>query len=225
MAANILKPLLQLLSRKKGDPDEFLGDVSGVVHVGANSGQERETYAARNLNVLWIEPIPEVFRILSCNIEELKNQAAVQALVTDADDKEYEFHIANNFGASSSILELKHHKEIWPDVNYTTTVQLKSITLTSLFEKEQLDPRKYQALIMDTQGSELLVLKGSIPLLKHFRFIKTEVPDFESYEGCCQLEEINVFMKEHGYHELTRTKFADRAQGGSYYDVVYKRDF
>jgi hypothetical protein len=153
----------------------------------------------------------------------LKNQLAIKALVTDTDNKEYEFHIANNCGASSSILELKHHKEIWPDVNYTATVRLKSITLTSLFEKEQLDSRKYQALIMDTQGSEQLVLKGSIPLLKHFRFIKTEVPDFESYERCCQLEEINAFMNEHGFHEFTRTKFADRAQGGSYYDVVYKR--
>jgi hypothetical protein len=30
-------------------------------------------------------------------------------------------------------------------------------------------------------------------------------------------------MLKHGYNEFTRTKFADRAQGGSYFDIVYKR--
>jgi hypothetical protein len=68
MVPNIIQPLLQLLSRKKGDLDGFLGDVSGVVHVGANIGQERQLYAAHKLNVLWIEPISEVFKRLESNI-------------------------------------------------------------------------------------------------------------------------------------------------------------
>lgn len=36
----------------------------GVVHVGANLGQERELYEHYGLNVLWVEPIPEVFEQL-----------------------------------------------------------------------------------------------------------------------------------------------------------------
>ncbi|WP_143594022.1 FkbM family methyltransferase [Synechococcus sp. BO 8801] len=64
-------------------------------------------------------------------------------------------------------------------------MRLKSTTLPSLLKVHQLDERDYQALIMDTQGSELLVLKGAIPVLKALPFIKTEVPDFEAYTGCC----------------------------------------
>ncbi len=203
--------------------DGFLRDVSGVVHVGANAGQERYIYDDYGLNVLWVEPIPEVFTQLKANIRNLKNQLAVQALVTDLDDKEYVFHIANNNGASSSILDLKHHRDIWPSVDYTTTVKLKSTTLPSLLEREGIDVSGYDALIMDTQGSELLVLRGSVPVLRHFKFIKTEVPDFESYEGCCQLSDMDSFLSEHGFKEFSRRKFASRAEGGSYFDVIYKR--
>jgi FkbM family methyltransferase len=81
--------------------------VSGVVHVGANLGQEREVYAALGLDVVWIEPIPEIFAQLKENVQGFPNQLAIEALVTDIDDKEYVFHIANNDGASSSILAFK----------------------------------------------------------------------------------------------------------------------
>lgn len=109
----------------------------------------------------------------------------MNALITDVDDKEYVFLISNNSGESSSILDLHLHRDIWPEVNYSTTIRLKSTTLPSLLKVHQLDERDYQALIMDTQGSELLILKGAIPVLKAFLFIKTEVPDFEAYTGCC----------------------------------------
>jgi FkbM family methyltransferase len=204
--------------------DSFLRDVTGVIHVGANYGQEREQYSNFGLQVVWIEPIPEVFKELERNIRSFPNQVAYQELVTDVDGKEYLFHISNNNGASSSILELKQHKDIWPNVNYTNSIALNSITLTSLLKREEIDLSEYQALIMDTQGSELLVLQGSIDLLEYFKFIKTEVPDFESYEGCCQLIDIAEFMKTHGYVEFSRNKFASRDAGGNYFDIVYKKE-
>jgi FkbM family methyltransferase len=201
----------------------FLKEISGVVHVGANTGQERGIYSACGLRVIWVEPIPEAFEKLSANIRGFNNQRAYKALVTDVDEKEYEFHIANNGGQSSSIFSLGQHKDIWPDVHYKQTITLKSITLARLFSQNYLDARNYQALIMDTQGSELLVLKGSLPILDNFKFIKTEVADFESYEGCCQLSDLNEFMIEHGYREFSRKKFAARAEGGSYFNIVYTK--
>lgn len=207
----------------KGDPDRFLQQISGVIHVGANMGQERNLYERYGLRVLWIEPIPEIFKMLKANLEGLHRQRALESLVTDRDDAEYQFHIANNDGASSSILDLKQHKDIWPTVAYTKTITLKSLTLASLLQRERIDPAEYDALIMDTQGSELLVLKGADPVLHSFKYIKTEVPDFESYAGCCQLTDIDSFLTQRGYKEFSRYKFANRAEGGSYYDIVYER--
>lgn len=205
------------------NPDSFLRGVSGVIHVGANTGQERELYEKFGLHVVWIEPIPEVFETLKENLRGFPNQRAIQCLITDRDDEEYQFHIANNNGESSSILDLKQHKDIWPTVTYTTAILLRSTTLASLLRIERIDPSDYQALIIDTQGSELLVLRGGVPLLDNFKYVKTEVADFESYAGCCQLADINSFMTQHGYREFSRYKFARRPGGGSYFDIVYRR--
>lgn len=215
--------LRRLWNAPSGAPDDFLGRVSGVVHVGANLGQEREIYSGHGLRVIWIEPIPEIYSRLSANIRRFRNQIAYQALVTDVDDREYDFHIASNNGGSSSIFDLKRHLELWPEVGYTKSVRLRSTTLPTLFAKERIDARRYDALIMDTQGSELLVLRGSLPILRRFKFIKTEVPDFESYAGCCQLPAIEDFMHEHGYEEFSRRRFAGRAGVGNYFDIVYRR--
>lgn len=216
----IQKKITRLL---KGDPDQFLTNVAGIVHVGANTGQERHRYSQLGLRVLWIEPIPDVFDQLERNIESLPNQRAIQCLVTDKDDELVEFHVANNGGASSSILDFAEHKGIWPDVAYTKTLELRTITLATVFKNYSLDPSDYQAMLLDTQGAELLVLQGSRPLLSGFRYVKTEVADFESYKGCCQLVDIEAFMAAHGYTEVSRTWFAGNGKGGNYYDIVYKR--
>lgn len=206
------------------DPDRFLNDVSGVIHIGANTGQERDQYERHNLNVIWIEPIPEIFAELEFNLGPFPKQRAIPALVTDQNEKEYEFNVASNSGASSSILEFKLHKDIWPKVVFEKKIKLLSKTLPSLITEQGIDLESHQALILDTQGSELLILQGAIPILHHFRYIKSEVPDFESYAGCCQLTDIAQFLTAQGFHEVSRHQVAKRSQGGRYYDVVYKRD-
>jgi len=205
------------------DPDGFLRRSSGVIHVGANVGQERELYGRLGLRVIWIEPVPEVFKTLVVNLQSYPRQAAFQYLVTDQDDVEYTFHVSTNDAESSSILELNLHRDIWPEVSYCRTMTLQGTTLASLLQRERIAIGDYDALVMDTQGSELLVLRGADPVLQSFRFIKTEVADFDSYVGCCQLRDIDAFVTERGFKEISRRRFAERAEGGSYYNVVYAK--
>jgi FkbM family methyltransferase len=208
----------------KANPDSFLKHVSGVIHVGANTGQERKFYADHNVNVLWLEPIPEVFEKLKENIKEYPNQKAYKYLVTDVDNKKYKFHIANNNGKSSSILTIGLHDDIWPHVRYERSILISSITLDSFVQKESVDMMKYDTLIIDTQGSELLVLKGAEKILNKFKYVKTEVPDFEAYVDCCQVNDISEYLKFKGFKEYSKYLFASRKQGGHYYDIVYKRE-
>jgi FkbM family methyltransferase len=213
----------QLRALKKNKEYKFLKEVNGLIHVGANTGQEIALYAKYNLSVIWIEPIEDVFNTLSANLKGFPKQHAIKALVTDVDNKEYEFNVANNGGASSSIFDLNQHKEIWPDIKFDTTISLFSKTLTTLIGEEHINVADYNMLVMDTQGSELLVLKGAIPLLPNFTYIKTEVPDFESYKGCCQLKDIESFLATYGFEEIYRNKFASSPNLGSYYDIIYKK--
>lgn len=199
----------------------FLSKSKGVIHVGANTGQERELYAAYGLNVIWIEPIPEVYDRLNTLIDSYPKQKAFRYLVTDADDKEYLFHISSKGGGASSIYDLAGHKELWPDVTYTQTITLKSITLSSFITKERVELTDYDVLVLDTQGSELLVLRGAINLLPHIKYVRAEVPDFESYSGCCKLPEMDDFFKEHNFRRIAQGVFAHKKGIGTYYEVLY----
>jgi len=204
--------------------DSFMKEVPGIIHIGANDGAERERYRSLGLNVLWIEPIPATFEALCANIAGFPKQRACRYLLAAEDGKEYTFHVANNGGRSSSILDLAMHREIWPDVEFTDELKIPSITLARLAEIEQLDLREYGALVLDTQGSELLVLQGAAPILDRFRFVKTEVADFEAYAGCCQLPELTEFMRQHGFVLSAKAPFAyTHDKVGTCFDVLYRR--
>jgi hypothetical protein len=52
----------------KDNPDHFFKKVKGIVHVGANVGQEIKLYEKYKLSVIWIEPIPEIYEKLKTNL-------------------------------------------------------------------------------------------------------------------------------------------------------------
>jgi 2-O-methyltransferase len=198
------------------NPHYFLREITGLIHVGAHCGQERKTYAKRNLDVLWIEALPDIFEKLCENIRPYPSQTAANYLLTDRDDAEYAFHVANNYGESSSILELGDHKEIWPEVRFERDVKLRSITLDSLLVKLNKSITEFQALIMDTQGSELMVLKGATNSLRFLKFLKVEAWDFEAYLGCPRVTEVVDYLNEYNFQMIRQDKFpqpiSDRGQ-------------
>lgn len=203
--------------------DFFLVDVSTIVHVGASVGQERDDYDRPWLRVVWVEPIPEVFERLVRNLRPFPRQRAIQQLITDRDDVEYPFYIANNDGMSSSILELGLHRDVWPEIAYERTIRLTSATLASLVEREAVVLSGPTALVLDTQGSELLVLRGAGAVLTRVQVVKLEAWDFEAYRNCCRLHEVDAFLADQGFRQRARRVIAERADLGQAFDVVYER--
>lgn len=202
-------------------PDAYLKRVHGVIHVGASIGQERDLYAQHNLHVAWIEPLPDVFPRLLANIERFPRQKAYRYLVTDQEGREYTFHVSSNNGESSSILEFAQGKDFWPQISFSPELTLTSTTLAALVRKENIDIGKHEALVMDTQGSELLVLKGAVELLPGFKYIKTEAADFEIYQGCCRLGDLTAFLAKYGFvRERIERSACDRAR--NCYEVLYR---
>ena len=219
------KRVIRRVSRMfREDPDRFLHSCHGVIHVGANIGQEAHTYHKLNLPVNWIEPIPEVFDQLLVNIDDYPNQIALNELITDADNEEVTLHVANNRGASSSILELNEHKDIWPSVEFVKDISCLSKTLPTALRAANVNVGTYDALVMDTQGSELLVLQGALELLPQFRYIRTEAADFESYKNCATVSSIDAFLAGLGFRLVRKNAFARRKAGGSYFDVLFERE-
>src|SRR5690606_26492200 len=150
------------------------------------------------------------------NIARYPRQRAVQALVTSRDGVEHTFNIASNAGASSSILELAMHAEAWPDVRYVGTRRLVGTTLPSLLAAEGLDVSAYDALVVDVQGADLLVLQGAEPLLDRFAYVQVEAADFEAYRGCGLVADIDALLVAHGFAEVARRTIGRHPSGGRY---------
>jgi len=200
----------------------FLKKVSGVIHIGANEGQERFEYSKHGLNVIWVEPIPSVFQKLVKNIENFPKQKALNYLITADDHSEYEFKISNYDGGSSSIFDLSGHAEIWPSIHYVKSIKIQGHTLGSVIANHDIAMNNYQALIMDVQGAELMVLMGAQKYLKCFKYIKVEASDFELYAGGCLLDEITNFLIEHDFMIEKKIKFAEQTGKGNCYNVLYR---
>ena len=143
--------------------------------------------------------------------------------MTDQIGKSHKFHVSSNAGASSSIYEFALHRDIWPEVTFTHDIDIISSTLDQVMIDKNIDPKSMNALVMDTQGSELLVLKGAGKVLEQVRYIKTEAADFESYVGCTTVVELSDYLSRRGFELIAQEPFADHPAGGRYYELLYKR--
>lgn len=141
-------------------------------------------------------------------------------MLSDVTGRVQTLHIANNAGASSSIFPMDQHKDVWPDVEYVKSHKFMSRTLDDVLCEQH---NHYDALVIDTQGAELLVLRGATESLRHFRFVKAEVCDFSAYAGGCTAEEVNAYLRENGFRLRSKRSFAQHPNGGTYMDVVYDR--
>ena len=203
--------------------NSYLRQTSGLIHVGANLGQERELYARYNLKVLWVEPLPDIFERLCENIKTFPKQTAVNHLLTDQDGAEYPFHVASNDGASSSLLEPARHKTLIPAVRFESTITLKSITLDSLLLQLGESSRSYQTLVVDTQGSELMVLKGAVRTLTQLKFVLAEAADFEAYAGCARVDELTSYLNSAGFTLIRSDRQMESPQGERYFNLLYRK--
>lgn len=197
----------------------------GVIHVGANSGQEVAEYAARNLNVLWLEPITPIFLQLESNINPYSKQRAVNCLVGDEDDKQVTLHLSNNQGLSSSIMDMVDHAVFYPHVHFTDDVECTMNRLDTIMERRQLKLRDYDALVLDVQGAELLVLRGAPKVLNSIRFLQVESANFELYANYPTVEQIEELLRPYHFSEIDRNVFNEFPDhpGKQCFDITYAK--
>jgi FkbM family methyltransferase len=169
-----------------------------------------------------VEAIPELYEELERSIAGYPKQRAVKALATDKDGDSHVIHVASNHGASSSILELHQHRDIWPDIEFVRDIELESSTLPTALSRVGLDPSHYDALIVDTQGSELMVLRGAEPLFPHLTHIQVEAADFEPYKGCATVAGLCTFLSARGFRLVRKKKTATHPDGGRYFDLLFR---
>jgi FkbM family methyltransferase len=212
IAMNIARYLLLRLKTLRG---------MTVVHVGAHFGQEATRY--QNMmarRVIWVEASPTTFKVLTTNISKAQSQnrgflagllsaektehVCINALIGDNDARQQDFHIFENDGASNSIFRLDRSNKEYDAVRETGEVlSLPVKTLDRALAEAGVDPAEVDVLVLDTQGAELVCLKGATKLLSSARYIETEISTEKVYEGGVLLNELEEWLQERGFERKT----------------------
>ncbi|CAM5191018.1 hypothetical protein UACE39S_04177 [Ureibacillus acetophenoni] len=186
----------------------------GIIHVGAHEGKEVGDYLQIGFeNILFIEANPDVYKKL---VNNLPNEDYIKAINYAVADKigETEFYITT-MDQSSSILKPKLHLEVYPDITVKNKINVKTITLDSLFENEKNS--NYNILNIDIQGAELLALRGASKLLNTIDLINIEVNFEELYEGCPMVWEIDDYLSHFGFVRVDTSCPYDPSWGDAIY--------
>ncbi len=194
--------------------NNLLNNSSGVLHVGAHFGQERDVYHSYGLDVIWVEAIPEVFEILQTNIRDFREQKAICALVGNKDVQEISFYLSNNLRSASSVYKLSD-KSRFRNVYQEGVIKLPMVTLEGLFPKNSLE--NFDHWVVDVQGSELSVLQGAGTKINFCKSIQVEVSTRETYINGSKYIEIKSFLQEKGFFPLWEPKNDDHT------DVIFIR--
>ena len=172
--------------------------VNGILHIGAHGCEELDCYnnyfGIKSENIVWIEAMPD--KVSQASNRGIPNVYC--AIISDKDDEDVTFNVANN-GASSSMLEFKTHSHEHPEVVFIDKFTSKTTRLDTFFKQHNLEGSKYNFWNIDIQGAELLALKGSVENLKYVNVICVEVNINELYENCALIGELDTFLSTFGF--------------------------
>jgi len=177
---------------------------SGILHLGAHRGKEAEIYQWFNKKVLWIEANPNIFSDLNNHIKYYFKQVAINALLGDENKKKI-FFVSNRDASCSSIFDLSNdvkNKKLWKNENIMMEkkINLTMKKLDTLLLDKKIEIKNYNHWILDLQGSEIQVLKGSIDSLKYCKSMVVEISKKNFYEnGSTQWVDLKKFLEEHGF--------------------------
>jgi len=175
--------------------------VRGAFHVGAHDCEEMSFYSRLCLgtnDIVWVEALP-------WKVEEARNRGienVYNAVITDRDDEEIVFNVANN-GQSSSVLEFGTHSSEHPDVFYNSWVKCKSIRIDTFLKRNGISSKDLNFWNFDIQGCELMALKGAVENLVHVDVLYLEVNEKELYKGCGLTNELDDMLRPYGFERVT----------------------
>jgi FkbM family methyltransferase len=188
----------------------------GVLHVGANVGEEASVYLDLGVHrQIWIEANPEIFSILTQKVLSLPGQFDNNQLffcnfcIGDIDGEDVTFNISNNGSQSSSIFEFGTHSIAHPEVKYVSHIKMKTSRIDTVFNNlnqsknlrgyNSFDSSVFDFLNIDLQGAELKALRGMGDLLHQFKWAYLEVNKEELYKGCPMVEDLDLYLLGFGF--------------------------
>lgn len=190
-------------------------NIRGVIHIGANKGEEYESYKNLNIkNMVFVEPRPDEFIKLINRINDPNCVFIQKALGNKTGiEKMYISYGGGSPGASSSILKPKLHLDLHKKIKFHES--LLEVEMEKL-DNLSIDFEKYNFINIDVQGYELEVLKGSERCLSSIDYLYTEINRDEVYENCAHIDEMDKYLKPFGFVRV-ETDWCGNLWGDAFY--------
>ena len=172
----------------------IIGDPIAILDVGAHTGQFYSW--AKNVwpnSIIWMIEANEVHESVLQSITENNNDNYFMATLGDK-ERDVKFYTRSDKPQTEGASYYKE-SNYWDIPHLVMEIPKKLQTLDELFE----DGGEFQLVKLDTQGSELDILRGGESLCKKAEAIILEVSYVEYNEGAPLAEEAIEFMKDYGY--------------------------
>lgn len=148
------------------------------------------------------EPVPELY---AKAIEKTKDRPNVSIYQKALADKNgfADFYVSSFSGnpdkptASSSLLAPTGHLSAWSGIKFKKKISVPTITLDTWAEKNKINHIDF--IWLDTQGSELSILKSATRILQTVKAILIEVEFVELYKDQPLFKDINKWLESKGF--------------------------
>ncbi|CAE7943849.1 unnamed protein product [Symbiodinium sp. KB8] len=129
--------------------------VKGVLHVGANVGQEAATYDELGVpHVLWVEAQEECREELEQNLRAHNRRHDLVAITAVSNRREEATLYRTDNSISSSLKPLGNgHRSYFPFIEQASPKKVQTETLDGLLARLSLDPAGFDFLYLDVQGA------------------------------------------------------------------------
>lgn len=196
-----------------------------ILDIGAADGATAHYFSKTfpKASVIGFEPITRMFHIAQ-KANEGNPQVTIRNLALYDSIGKKEINITANF-LSSSIHELNS-----TEISHQPGAQQDKFSLiekqevrTSTLDEETKDLEEILLIKIDTQGSELTILKGGTETLKKTHLLLVEMNNHELYKNGCQYYKVDEFLRKQQFR-LVDMIVVYRPDGVAMeYDAIYER--
>lgn len=195
-----------------------------IIDVGAANG-ESAAYFSKNFikaQVIAFEPFTKMFHVAQKTNQGNKNVTIKNLALYDSIGKK-EINITANY-VSSSINELNSievNNQVEEQKKKFEVIEKQEIN-TSTLDEETKSIKEILLIKLDTQGTELNILKGGIETLKKTNLLLIEMSNHEMYKNGCKYYEVDQFLRDNGFN-LVDIIVVYRPEGALEYDAIYEK--
>lgn len=177
----------------------ILAPITGLVHVGAGTGQAIVRYMDWNIpSAVLIEADESYHDKLSAIASEFHEWSAHIALLSDQENEKI-FHFTTNSN-ENSVLTPESLSNLWRNLKAKEQIRVNAITLDSLLTGLNHQPENMNWVVIDCLPA-LPILRGASKHLNNMDVIIARVilDDTKLHTPGVSKVEVDAFLSEHGY--------------------------